>query len=199
VKYPCAVIDIFQIGYPVLTVTETPNGITVRQDRFLETGDATEQENETIWSVILLLVFFIQLTVQSDFRHVPLQLRTTDAAGKSTVDKNLILREREAQFPLDTSKVWKLNADTKGVCELDHLTGCGFSNIHAFGDLPDRVAYSPERWVKIAAEIARPGTSFTTEDRMGLVMDVFALARASYGKTSSALELLAGLRNETEG
>jgi len=62
----------------------------------------------------------------------------------------------------------------------------------------DRVSYSPERWVKIAQELARQGTSFTTEDRMGLVSDVFSLAQAGYTKTSSALELLSGLKNETE-
>jgi len=89
---------VLKIGYPVLTVAETPNGITVRQDRFLDTGDAKENENETIW-------------------HVPLQLRSTDAAGKSTVDSTLILREREAQFALDTKGTWKLNANTNGPCE----------------------------------------------------------------------------------
>jgi aminopeptidase 2 len=40
---------ITKIGYPVLTVTEEANGITVRQDRFLETGAAEPKDNETIW------------------------------------------------------------------------------------------------------------------------------------------------------
>lgn len=38
-----------QIGYPVLTVKETDSGIVVRQDRFLDTGDVKEDENQTIW------------------------------------------------------------------------------------------------------------------------------------------------------
>ena len=38
-----------QMGFPVLTVTETPTGIRVRQDRFLEHGRANPEENETIW------------------------------------------------------------------------------------------------------------------------------------------------------
>jgi len=37
------------MGYPVLTVTETPTGIKVRQDRFLESGPAKPEDNETIW------------------------------------------------------------------------------------------------------------------------------------------------------
>jgi hypothetical protein len=40
-----------QIGYPVLSVTETPDGIRVRQDRFLETGKGEGADNETLWSV----------------------------------------------------------------------------------------------------------------------------------------------------
>ncbi|KAH7103952.1 leucyl aminopeptidase [Auriculariales sp. MPI-PUGE-AT-0066] len=146
------------IGFPVLSVTETPNGITVRQDRFLDTGDATDDENKTIW-------------------HIPLQLKTTDAAGNVKIDSTLILREREAQFAFDTSTPWKINAETTGVY---------------------RVAYSLERWAKIAQDMARPDTSFTLDDRMGLVQDVFALSQAGYIKTSSALDLVTGLRNETE-
>jgi aminopeptidase 2 len=37
------------MGFPVLTVTETAEGITVRQDRFLETGPAEPKDNETLW------------------------------------------------------------------------------------------------------------------------------------------------------
>lgn len=38
-----------QMGFPVLAVTETPTGIKVRQDRFLEDGQAKPEDNETIW------------------------------------------------------------------------------------------------------------------------------------------------------
>jgi aminopeptidase 2 len=37
------------MGYPVLTVIETSNGIKVRQDRFLEDGQAKPEDNKTIW------------------------------------------------------------------------------------------------------------------------------------------------------
>jgi len=43
--------DKLQIGFPVLTVIEMPEGIRVRQDRFLETGKGEGAENETIWLV----------------------------------------------------------------------------------------------------------------------------------------------------
>lgn len=44
---------ITRIGFPVVTVTENATGITVRQDRFLETGLADAKDNETIWFISL--------------------------------------------------------------------------------------------------------------------------------------------------
>lgn len=38
-----------KIGFPVITVTESGNGIHVRQDRFLNTGLADPEVNQTIW------------------------------------------------------------------------------------------------------------------------------------------------------
>jgi len=37
------------MGFPVVTVTETPTGIKVRQDRFLEDGQVKPEDNTTIW------------------------------------------------------------------------------------------------------------------------------------------------------
>ncbi|KAF9466381.1 leucyl aminopeptidase [Collybia nuda] len=87
---------ISKIGFPVITVTETPTGIRVRQDRFLETGHADAKDNKTIW-------------------NIPLSILTVDKDGKSVVDRSAILEEREKTFDLDTSKPYKLNAGTVGV------------------------------------------------------------------------------------
>ncbi|EEB88327.1 hypothetical protein MPER_13892, partial [Moniliophthora perniciosa FA553] len=86
------------IGFPVLSVTETESGIKVRQDRFLETGVAEEKDNQTIW-------------------NVPLSILTVDANGKAVVDNAAVLDAREKTYSLDTSKPFKLNAGTNGVCE----------------------------------------------------------------------------------
>lgn len=40
------------MGFPVVTVTDTKDGIHVRQDRFLDTGAAPPEHNETIWCAI---------------------------------------------------------------------------------------------------------------------------------------------------
>ncbi|KAL5636049.1 hypothetical protein ACGC1H_004760 [Rhizoctonia solani] len=149
---------VFEIGFPLLTVTETADGIRVRQDRFLSTGDATEAENQTIW-------------------HIPLSLLTTGADGKASVDHSIVLSERETEIKLDTSKPWKLNAGTVGVF---------------------RTAYTPDRLTKLGEEAARSGSVFGLEDRVGLVSDAMVLARAGYGKTSGGLNLISGLRDETE-
>ncbi|CAE7223560.1 unnamed protein product [Rhizoctonia solani] len=80
-----------KIGFPILIVTETSEGIHIRQDRFLSTGDVTEEENQTIW-------------------RVPLALLSTNSGGKPLADHAAVLSEREGDFKLDTSKPWKLNA-----------------------------------------------------------------------------------------
>lgn len=44
-----------KIGFPVLTVAEEPGQITVKQSRFLSTGDVKAEDDETIWWVPLSL------------------------------------------------------------------------------------------------------------------------------------------------
>lgn len=41
--------------------------------------------------------------------------------GKYSVDKTALLQEREQFFPIDTSKHYKLNAGTVGVCKYPHF------------------------------------------------------------------------------
>lgn len=104
------------MGYPVLTVTEKGGGIHVRQDRFLETGPADPKDNETIWLVrfgCLKLGHLLTLC-----RTLPLNLLIVDNEGKSILNTAALLDEREKFIPLDTSKPFKLNADTTGFCKL---------------------------------------------------------------------------------
>ncbi len=85
-------------GFPVITVTEGKDEIKVRQNRFLSTGDATPEEDETLW-------------------YVPLELKTVGPNG-AQVDSSVVLKEeREATIPLPNAadSAWKLNANTVGV------------------------------------------------------------------------------------
>lgn len=86
-------------GFPVLTVSEEENSITVRQNRFLASGVVKAEEDKTLW-------------------YVPLGLKTVSPEGEATVDHKLVLnQEREIKIPLAGAPraAWKLNADTVGV------------------------------------------------------------------------------------
>ncbi|TFK75168.1 leucyl aminopeptidase [Pluteus cervinus] len=84
-----------KIGYPVVSVTDTSDGIHVRQDRFLDTGIPGPEHNETVW-------------------HIPLSILTVDAAGKPE-KQAVVLDTREKTYALDTTKPFKLNAGVYGV------------------------------------------------------------------------------------
>ncbi|SJX60857.1 probable AAP1-alanine/arginine aminopeptidase [Sporisorium reilianum f. sp. reilianum] len=86
-------------GFPVLTVTEDADGLRIKQNRFLSTGDPTPEEDETLW-------------------YVPLMIKTVGADGKVSVDRDAFLNsEREVKIPLANAKdaTYKLNAETIGV------------------------------------------------------------------------------------
>jgi len=142
----------------VLTVSETPTGIKVRQDRFLESGPAKPEDNETIWSV-------------------PLGLISASVPGQASVDRITLLEAREAEFELDTTKPFKINADTNGVY---------------------RVLYTPARFLAIGREAVKENSIFSLDDRIGLVHDAFALAKASYLSLSAALNFVYELRANKE-
>lgn len=86
-----------QIGFPVLTVTESDGKLKIRQDRFIASGDVTEDENKTIW-------------------YIPLTVLTTDSTGKAVIDRKTVLESKEIEISVDTTKPFKLNAGTVGVC-----------------------------------------------------------------------------------
>ncbi|KAK5461232.1 Aminopeptidase 2 mitochondrial [Exophiala xenobiotica] len=86
------VMDIWtkNIGYPVISVTENEKGssITVKQNRFLRTGDVKPEEDKVLYPVML-------------------GLRTTDG-----VDESVMLTEREQTFKIKGGlDFYKLNAD----------------------------------------------------------------------------------------
>ncbi|KAF8311311.1 leucyl aminopeptidase [Clavulina sp. PMI_390] len=148
-----------KIGFPVVTVNEEGHGkIHVRQDRFLASGDPTEDENETIWTV-------------------PLSILSTDASGKVSIDRSVVLQDREVTIPIDVDKPWKLNAGTIGTF---------------------RVAYESERLKQLGVWASQEGSAFSLEDRMGLVSDATFVAQAGMHQTSAALDLIKAFHNEQE-
>jgi aminopeptidase 2 len=80
-------------------VEETKEGIKVRQNRFLSTGDVKPDEDETLW-------------------WIPLELLTVEN-GKASIDHKAFLEQRESVIPVKdvANATFKLNAQTAGVCE----------------------------------------------------------------------------------
>jgi aminopeptidase 2 len=58
---------------------------------------------------------FLSLLLPS--RYIPLSVLSTDSTGKMTIDRQPVLETRERTLTLDTTKPFKLNAGTSGVCE----------------------------------------------------------------------------------
>ncbi|KLO18576.1 hypothetical protein SCHPADRAFT_114733 [Schizopora paradoxa] len=88
-----------ETGFPVVTVRETAKSIIVRQDRFLETGQPEEKDNQIIWSI-------------------PLNLAIIESDGQLKVNHAITLNEKEIEIPLDTSRSYKLNVGTSSYCRV---------------------------------------------------------------------------------
>ncbi|KAK7693088.1 hypothetical protein QCA50_002653 [Cerrena zonata] len=109
---------------------------------------------------------------------IPLNVVTTTPNGDKVVDSTALLNTRDTFIPLDTSKPFKLNAGTIGFF---------------------RVLYTPERLLTITREVAKGKASiFSLEDRMGLINDSLAFAKAGLAPISGLLDLIHACRNETE-
>jgi len=108
---------------------------------------------------------------------IPLSLLTVSDDGNVMIDNTEILDEREKIIPLNTKNLYKLNAGTVGVY---------------------RVIYPGEKLAQIAREAVKENSVLSLEDRMGLVMDGIALAKAGLMKTSNALTLIDTFRDEPE-
>ena len=81
-----------KIGHPVVTVAEEPGQISVKQNRYLSTGDVKPEEDETTW--------WIPLALQGQ-------------SGKKDVQR-LALTEKEATIRDIDDNFYKLNSDATG-------------------------------------------------------------------------------------
>jgi aminopeptidase N len=105
-----------KIGYPVITVTEGLDHISVKQSRFLSTGDVKAEDDETIW-------------------WVPLRLRgkigIKEAVPVALITKCDIIRDVDASF-------YKINVDNTGF----YRTNYPPSRLESFGKQIDRLSFS---------------------------------------------------------
>lgn len=84
-----------KIGFPVVTVTEEPGQIGVRQQRFLLSGDVKLEEDQTTW-------------------WIPLGLRTGADASAASLHKVQALTQKEETIRNVDDSFYQLNKDLTG-------------------------------------------------------------------------------------
>ncbi|WFC99442.1 Aminopeptidase 2 mitochondrial [Malassezia yamatoensis] len=143
-------------GFPVLSVSEDDQKITVRQNRFLSTGDPTSEEDQTLW-------------------HVPLAIKKVEN-GKASVDYALTLeaeREKQIDYPNAKDAVWKLNADTMGVYRVAYtperlaLLGKVAAQTDSPFTVEDRVGLVSDAWMLAKANYTKTSSALTLTKLLG--------------------------------
>lgn len=82
-----------KIGFPVITVGEEPGQISVRQNRFLSTGDAKPEEDETTW-------------------WIPLGIKS--GPNMTNVDSRALNSKSDAVKGVGQDSFYKINKDLSG-------------------------------------------------------------------------------------
>ncbi|KAE9581094.1 Aminopeptidase 2 [Colletotrichum fructicola] len=117
------------VGYPVVSVTETGNSISVEQHRFLTTGDVKPEEDKVLYPISL-------------------NVRT-----KGGVDKDLMLTTRDAKFEVADADFFKINADSTGF----YRTKYGIDRLEKLGNAAELLSVQDR--VGIVADTSALATS----------------------------------------
>jgi len=88
-----------KIGFPIVTVSEEPGQINVRQSRFLITGDVEAKDDETIW-------------------WIPLGLKPVGKADSNTANVALALKQDIIRDV--NEEYYKLNQDSTGFYRVNY-------------------------------------------------------------------------------
>src|SRR5947207_4586157 len=105
-----------KVGYPVVAVTESDDDkITLRQNRFLTTGDVKASEDKTLYWILLAL-------------------KTLDKNRNPVIDGNLTTSERTTTItlPKESNGVFKLNANHSGIYRVAYSP----ERLQKLGNLP---------------------------------------------------------------
>ena len=160
-----------ETGYPVITIVKEDYD----DDRKIMTL-ALKQERFLSFKSLSTSEDSVE---ESSVWFVPITV-LTDSCTLAT--RQLEAREGQISFPYTSSdsSFYKLNAD-----------GIGFY----------RIGYSSGQLKRILAAISGPAHCqiFSVQDRLQLINDAFACAKAGVTETSSALQLLDSFKNESSG
>lgn len=129
------------MGFPVITVEETSEGIRLRQNRFLSSGDPTPDEDATLWTI-------------------PLNIKTV---GSASEPRKVLMVSRELLLPsLDAA--FSLNAETSGLCGFSSLRVALRLKTDPIASTV-RVCYPPSILAKLATEAGKPDSALSLADR----------------------------------
>lgn len=161
---------ISKVGHPVLTVTEEPDQITVKQSRFLSTGDVKPEDDQTTW-------------------WVPLELEgkkgTTGITSLGLEQKQDVIRDIDLEF-------YKLNSGASGFYRVNYPP----ERLLKLGKQLDRLSAEDKiATIGSAADLAFSGygttaallsfvQGFTKEDNFlvwSQVLDSIALIKSIFG------------------
>lgn len=125
-----------------------------------------------------------------------MNLLTVDDDGQASVDRTLVLDTRSKTFNMNIAKKFMLNAGSTGFCILPRFVLTGLQS--DLSHFEDRVLYAPARLASITEEAIKPDSIFSLNDRMALVDDAMALAKASLSPVSAALTLIKTFAEEKD-
>ncbi|KAJ7118668.1 ERAP1-like C-terminal domain-containing protein [Mycena crocata] len=163
-------------GFTVLMVHERDGAVYLKQNRILLSSAVPEDTTRYLLLHLEVHSFYVRFV--SPIRIIPLQILSVDGAGSVSIDREAGLRQKEEFIALATSKQFKFNAGATGYY---------------------RVLYSMDRLKAIGEAASKEESNvFSVQDRVGLINDAVALARADLRKMSDALDLVYTLRLEKE-
>jgi len=131
-----------------------------------------------------------------------------DTIGRSLSPFSLLERTENPQSIIPSSltpgrkpsRLIQTNPTSSTQTPLAFVCPVSFGHLPSCVSLPwvDRVLYGSDITAKISAEAAKPDSVFSLNDRIGLILDSVALAKAGFSDTSSMFTLINSLRGEKE-
>ncbi|KAK9476709.1 peptidase family M1-domain-containing protein [Lipomyces japonicus] len=131
---------ITKIGFPVITVSESESGVTLRQDRFISSGDVTPEENQATW-------------------WIPLGIYTDDSSASAYSSISSFTNKETVINGLNSASFYKLNKDQTGVYRVNYPS----ERLAKIGMANDKLSASDKvGLIADASAIALAGLSSTT-------------------------------------
>lgn len=167
-----------KMGFPVVTVSEEPGNIGLKQTRYLSTGDVEAQDDTTTW--------WIPLGLEG-------KTGTNEVCAIPLTEKENIVREVDESF-------YKLNKDTAGFYRTNYPPG----RLVQLGTQTERLSISDKIGKHsflltrfMATRLLPNHLEYSTNFTEGIIGDAGALALSGEAATPGLLAFIEGFQGET--